>query len=499
MGRIARIIASPRITAAGVAALSAAACATAPDYAPPAVVETIAAADTDWAGADLIALNASADVSAWWRSFGGAELDALVVTLNAQSLTLEAARERIAQARARTRQARAGRLPQASLSLSGGQSGSRGFSGEVDWDEIYSASLSTSWDLDVFGAERNAQAAARLSEEAAALSARSTAHLLSAEVVRAYVSAWTLSERIAIQTELAESFRETAELTDARYRAGSQSTGALDVQIARQNLASAEAALPELKASLAVQVQAIDVLLGRRPGETTLTFALAPIDQGLAPLSPRAPADLLRRRPDVAAAELSYRAALADVATARANRLPNLSLSGTLTAQSSDVDDLFVADDLIGSLTAGLVQPIFQGGRLKAEVDRTEARARELAADYADAALSAVADVESALAFEAAAAEEIDLRGASLAAAELSDQIALERYASGQATILTVLETRRSVDSERQNLLLAQQSRLNARIDLVLAVGGDWGLAEPDADPAADLAADPGTPTESAS
>lgn len=459
--------------------LLAAACSLTPDYEAPALVSTFAETERYGAASGMRAHDASPVRLAWWEGFGGAELSALVEAMTADNLDLAAARERVDQARALTRQARAARLPSLTASVEAGGVRAPTFTRDAAWDELYSVTGAAAWDLDIFGGLRNAQRSAQLSEASSALAARALDQVLIAELVTAYINAWALSRRIAIARDTAESFAETATLTDQRYRAGSSQASALDVQIARQNQASAEAAIPELRALLAVQRQAIDVLLARPPGRTRVTFAEPPDAWALAALDPGAPADLLRRRPDVAVAELNYRAALADIGSARAQRYPSLSLSGSVTWQQNAAANPFDPEALIASLTAGLVRPVFQGGRLKAQVALAEAAARELASAYAAAALQAVAEVENALVFEAAYREEIALRRVSLEAAEVSDRVARERYASGQATILTVLETQRALNTARQDLVLAEQTRLDARVDLYLALGGDWRPARP--------------------
>jgi NodT family efflux transporter outer membrane factor (OMF) lipoprotein len=415
---------------------------------------------------------------AWWDTIGGAELAELIEALEAENLDLSGARARTDQARARSRQALSGRLPAMGLSVEAGERRGIGSTGPLDWEETYAATAGLTWDLDLFGGARNAHLAARLRFEAQKLGERTLFQALAAETTTGFVRAWTLKRQIEVADASAESFAETARLTDLRYRAGSPSVTALDVQLARQNEAAARAALPELRAALVLQVQGLDLLLGRPIGTTRLTFATPPDVTRLESLGVGVPADLLRRRPDVAAAELAYRAALADVGAARAQLLPSLTLSGSLGQQTGDASALFDPDQMIASLVAGLAAPLYQGGRLRAQVDLAEASARELASAYANAALRAISEVEAALVLEAAYEDELALRWRALEAAQISNRIAQERYASGQAPLLAVLEAQRALNAARLDLVLAEQKRLEARIDLFLALGGDWRMAE---------------------
>ena len=428
---------------------------------------------------DLSPTETEADAHRWWLTLGGAELDRLVGELQNQSLSVAAAEARVAQARALIRVTRAERLPTVSASVDGGgQLGNAfvpGLSGsDPEWSELYRAAINTDWNLDIFGAVRASEQAVRLRADSTALAAEALRQSLTVELVRGYVNAWTLQQQIELNRAIVEGFKRTAELTDQRYRAGSRTASLLDVQIARQNAASAAAAMPTLEAQYRNQLIAIDLLLGQLPGYTQLTFAgLLPVE-ALAPVSAGQPATLLLRRPDVALADLNWQAARFDLGAAQARRLPSLNLGVSFNHQSDDPSDLLDLDAWVGSVLAGLFAPIYQGGRLKAEVQRAEAVAAELAADYGQTTLNAVADVERALINEQAAHEQLERRDESLSAARLSDQIASDRYAAGQLSLLTLLETRRALDAARQDRILAEQSALDARIELYLALGGEW-------------------------
>lgn len=450
---------------------------------PPAAVQRVDAAASYVF--DLAPAAMEPDTNAWWRQLGGAELDELVRQLQNQSLSIAAAEARVAQARALTRVARAERLPNVSTSGDGGVQRGNAFlpglpGNEPEWNEIYRAALNADWNLDIFGAARASEQAASLRAEGNMLATAALRQSLTAELVRGYVNAWTLKQQIELNRAIVAAFERTTELTDQRYRAGSRTASLLDVQIARQNAASAAATVPALEAQYRNQLSAIDLLLGRLPGRTRLNLDGLTLAETPAPVSVGQPANLLFRRPDVALADLNWQAARLDLGAARARRLPSLNLAVSFSHQSEDPSDLLDLDDWVGSVLAGLFAPIYQGGRLKAEVQRAEAVAAELAADFAQAALSAVADVERALVNEQAAREQLIRRSESMAAAALSDRLATDRYAAGQVTLLTLLETRRALDAARQEHILAEQSVLNARIDLYLALGGDWFGADVD-------------------
>ncbi|MEO1039556.1 MAG: efflux transporter outer membrane subunit [Pseudomonadota bacterium] len=459
------------------AVLLVAACATTETPEPPGVIATLSS-DRLEGGQHAVAPSSFIFQDAWWVEIGGAPLDRLVAELQAKNLDVRAAVDRISQAEAAARSVGAVRLPQVSGEITAGGGRGPNAVGGFDGSESYGVSVAASWDTDIFGGRRAAARSAALSAAAAELNAQAVVQSAIAQLAEAYVGAWALGEQIRIAEALAQSFEDTAALTNQRYRTGSQTAGALDTLIARQNEVAARSALPELEALRAVQLQRIDLLLGRPPGSGATVPSVSPAAGALPPTPTSAPADYLLRRPDVAATALAFQAALADLDAAEAARRPSLALTGVIALQNSDIGDLFDADRLITDLAAGLTAPIFQGGRLKAEAERAAARASELANAYGQSALRAASDLERALALSAAYDQEIALREDSVAAAALSDQIASERYASGQASLLAVLETRRALNAAQRDLISAREAALNARIDLALAAGGGWGAPQ---------------------
>ena len=281
-------------------------------------------------------------------------------------------------------------------------------------------------------------------------------------MVSNWVAASTIKRQLALAEETAESFRTTFELTDKRNRAGSTEVSASDVQIARQNYDSALVDIPDLQTQLNVQLFEIDEQLARLPGATASSFiGTVLLDRGLN-LPIGVPADLLANRPDVAAAELSYRAALEDVGAARADLYPALSLSASLTFQGDSLSDVFSADTFIANLIASLTGPIFNGGRLRSEVRLQQAEAEELATAFARTTLAALIDVEQAVAQLVGINEQLKRLDDNVASAELSDTITQNRYRRGLGTLLSVLESQRTLNAARQNLILTEQAYLNA-------------------------------------
>ncbi len=462
-----------RTVAWSCAALLLAGCSLVPNPETPATVDAISNVSS-YSSYRETATEAPAQQVRWWQGIGDSELDALVTRLLTDNLDLQEARERVEQFKERAVQARSLRLPQASANLGASDSRNTDPLGNTGWNDSYSAAINTSFDTDIFGDSRSAHRAAKLSAEASLLSYFSLEQQSIAALTRNWLAAATLKRRLDLAHEIVESFRSTYELTAERYSAGSASTSASDVLIARQNLDSALTEIPNLETQLATQLLNIDQQLGLIPGATAKSFKgeLNVVSGLSAPLG--LPAELLTARPDVAAAELSYRAALQDVGSARASLFPGLSLTASLSFQNTDVSDLFDINDYIANLAGSLTQPIFQGGRLRSQVRLEQSQARELATAYARTALSALSEVETALAQQAGSLRELDRLTDALNSAIDANEIAQSRYRQGLLPLLSVLETQRGLNNARQNIILAEQRLQDARIALHLSLGGGW-------------------------
>jgi outer membrane protein TolC len=217
----------------------------------------------------------------------------------------------------------------------------------------------------------------------------------------------------------------------------------------------------------------LEVLLARYPGGDSLPGG-APLPASLTPVATGHPAELVTRRPDLIAAELRLTATGLDVRAARAALYPRLRLTASVGRSSIEAKDLLDEDFSIWSLAMGLVQPLFQGGRLRASLSAAEALQRQAAEAYLTAALAAFSEVEAALAAERFLHESLEALAVaadqSLAARDLAER----RYRSGLEEYLTVLESQRQATVSQSLLLLARRRQVEARIDLHLALGGDY-------------------------
>ncbi len=454
--------------------------------------------DQPFAAATRPAGDAEAIDPRWWRRFDDPVIDRLVESTVGGNFDLKASLARARQARAAREVARGDRLPTLSGNASatgqdrgdagafvptaGGAPGiGLGGQGGDDFIELYDLSLDVSWQTDLFGRLARLEQAASFDQTASRYDAVALAHTLVARAVQGRVAVATLETRVRLAKENVDSLRKTLEVVDGRYEAGVGDP--VQLRLARENVASAEANVPSLEAELAAERYALAVLTGVLPGalddlqgELELLPDLPPPPVGL-------PAGLLDRRPDVLASDFRFRAAQARVGASIAALFPNLTLSASAGTSSDVLDDLLDDGNFVYSIVGRLAQPIFQGGSLRANVRQSRAAVDEAAANYAGLVLDAIREVSEALVRERGARAEAEAVARALAEASAAEELARDRFGRGVGDLLTIFESERRRRAAEERLALTRQQVWNARINLHLALGGDWLSPEPDDTP----------------
>ena len=327
------------------------------------------------------------------------------------------------------------------------------------------------WVVDLFGATRRGVEASRASLEAAGFRKSDLAAATAAETARTYFDLITTCERIRIARETLTAQDNNLEIARFRFQAGLAS--ALDVEQARAQRAVTAASVPALERSEATLRYRLAVLTGSAPGTIDGQLdGLATIPTLTQPARADAPANVLRRRPDVRAAERSLAAATALIGAAKARLYPSLTLSGTLGSSALTLGGL--GDIFSDSLAASLVQPLFEGGALRSAVLQREASADEAFAAYRLTVLRALEEVENALTARNAASVRLGLLTEQVDAASAAAALARESYRAGLTDFQRLLETERSLLSARDGLALAQGDAASADVQLFLALGGGW-------------------------
>ena len=413
----------------------------------------------------------------WWRQFGHDGLNAAIDAALADNQDLAAALARIDQARASLRIAGAGRWPGVDAGLGstrtfisgdsfgGGFGSGSGFGGGGFGEGTsHQASVNVSYELDVFGRIRAQTAAAATRAVASAQDRAAIELLLLADVADGFITATGLRERLAIARANLLSNQQVLAIVEARLREGA--TSRLEVAQQRTTVANVEAAVAALEQQLRDNANALAVLQGVPPdGAPAGAPSLAALS--LPAIAPGLPALLLTRRPDLRRAEAELAAANADIGVARAAMLPTLTLGGS---GNFGIDPV----STIGSLAASLAAPIFQGGRLEGEVERTRARRAELLANYRQAVLTATREVEDALNAVNASARRRAALSVAAEEAQAATRLARERYLAGRIDFLTLLNSQVAEFSAEDAHVDARRAEFSAAIALYRALGGGW-------------------------
>lgn len=481
-----------RLLAAALAAAAAAGCTVGPDYrrpampAPPAFAEAASTARTAVTAAEP-------DLTAWWSVFRDPVLDGLVRQGLADSPDLQSAAARVREARDQVRQAAAAELP--SLNASGnaigfnsnrksGGGAAAGGSGALGLPipshlNLYSAGFDASWEVDLFGGTRRAIEAAQAEAEAQVWTRRDAQVSLAAEIANDYLALRAIQARSALGEAELQRQRDLFRLIQARRQAGFVT--ALDVNQQSTQVAIAAAQLPQLDAQARVQVHALAVLLGQPP--EALAARLRPVATGAAetalpPPPPTLPvglpSDLLRRRPDIRAAERRLAAANARIGQQEAALYPKLNLIGLASFAGTSLGDLFSSQNLSSVGIGMLSQPIFNGGRTRAAIAAAREERTQALLAYRTTVLGAFRDVEDALARYAAEDRRRGHLLQSLTAARGSLAIAENQYRVGMVDFSSVLDAENRALNSQDQLVQADAQALSDLVSLYKALGGGW-------------------------
>ena len=465
-------------TAAAVLLAGLAGCAVGPDYQPPAVplepAFVNASATTPPAP--------GADIATFWRAFADPLLSQLVERALAANGDVRIAAARLQEARATLRGADAERLPEIGVAGFAGRSLTTesqlpGVSRSDRTGNAFDAGFTARWELDLFGRNRRASeaAAAQLDASAAGVHAAQTA--VAAEVARNYLELRGLQQRLEVARQSLVNQRDTLRLTTVRLDAGRGTR--FDVARAQSLHDSTEATLPLLQAAIDRAAYRLATLTAQPPRVVAGLVAkpeLLPIlpvtDLSALPLG--TPEQLLRRRPDLVAAERQLAAATAGIGIATADLFPRLSLTGLIGFASNRVVDLGGRDSQQYSLGAGLSWPILDFGRVRSRIDASEARAAQSLAAYEQSVSIALEETEGALSQFTRSAEQAGKLAGAAASAEEATRLSRRRFDAGAVDLLVVLDAERQSLAARDALVQSQVGQATALVAIYRALGGGW-------------------------
>lgn len=479
----------------------AAGCATMPEYKEP----NLPLSDTWSVPVEGGASVETTDLTRWWEQLNDEELNTLMVEALRVNLDIKVARARLREARANRGIIAPDRLPQVNATASfkrsrqsentnfgggagagaagalgaasgaGGGGGFGGFGGGMS--NLFEAGFDAQWELDIFGQVGKELEAADADIAAAQEGLRNTQSVLVSEVAREYLEVRAAQRRLGVAMENIAIQKDSVEIAKSRFDAGLSSE--LDVKQAEAQLSATEATVPTLEAAVTSGILRLAILT-RRPGGELLPELNAkvtwPEKPAVVPIGLQS--DLLRRRPDVRQAERELAAATARISVAVAELYPKFSLTGRFGGQSSELETLNIGAGRFWSFGPGMTLPIFDRGKIKANIEVQNARTDAALATYEKTVLVALDESQTALVEFAKEQRRLASLQEAVAANQRALDIADELYRQGLADFLNVIQAQDARLASQDAVIISEATVLQKMVALYKAVGGGWPLQE---------------------
>ncbi|HZZ42921.1 MAG TPA: efflux transporter outer membrane subunit [Tepidisphaeraceae bacterium] len=468
------------LSAAVLSALVIAGCKVGPDYKAPTTQVAVKWSEPLGQGPTTQpALN-----QLWWRRFNDPELNSLVVRAARSNLDVKLAAARVREARALRRLAGADEYP--TVDVGGSYTHSRNTFGAtgssqsaasipspgVEYD-LYRAGFDASWEIDVFGGvRRNIEAAT--ADVQAAMEARNSALVsLVAETALNYVQLRGFQERLKIAQDNIHVQQQSLDLTRTKFQAGLISE--LDVSRAQAQVAVTEAQIPSVEQSIRQTIHRLEVLLAVQPGALAEELSPAKAIPGTPPVVPIGiPSDVLRRRPDVRQAERNLAAATARIGFATADLFPKFSLTGSIGYQATQFGNLGSNNNMYYSIGPGITWPIFDAGRIRANIKIANARQEEAFIQWQQAVLQSLSDTEVALVAYTQEQARFQKLTEAVEANKRAVATSTQLYERGLGDFLNVLDAQRDLFASQDAEVVSRQTVSTNLVQLYKALGGGW-------------------------
>lgn len=426
----------------------------------------------------------------WWTLFDDARLNELIVEALAHNPDARIAAARVMEARSFLRISNADRLPTINLEgdatrskqseASLAQQGLGDIPGFPTHQTLYTVQGTVGFELDLWGKYQRASESARAQLLSSEYGREATKLSLTGEVARVYYSLIAAAEQLARGRDTLASRQEAVKLEKLRFDSGESDE--FTFKRAEADAAATRVSTRQLELQVVQLTNALGVLLGRSP-QALVDEAITV--QGISLPAPvqlpaALPSSVLEQRPDIGAAEAALDASAADIGVARAQLFPSISITGAFGSVSPELDDLFTGPADMWTASGGILQPLFQGGRLRANVSRAEALREQRKAEYARTVQQAFREVLDTLQGQSLIVGVREANDEQVAALSRATELAELRYEQGDIAYLELLDVRRGLYQAQIDLVAAQRDALLNTIDLALAVGGGLGeQAEP--------------------
>ena len=423
----------------------------------------------------------------WVGKIGGSELRGLVDTAISNNQDLKVAAARVDRAGAEAKIAGAGRLP--SLGLGGDTRRDKqnfigfpfaGGGGGVpsNISQQFGVNLNAAWEVDVWGRAKAGQEAAIADAQARAYEYEAARVSLAGQVTKAWLALGEANEQVELAGDAVQAAGILADAVRERFdRAIADGGGtASQVRLTESERSTRQGALAQRKQERERVLRQLEILMGKYPSGSLSTGARLPVFPGKTPAG--LPSELLLRRPDILAAERSLASSGRKVKQRKLARFPSLSLTGSAGTTTESIRDVLSSDFGVWSVGGSLTQPIFQGGEIRGEIEKAKATEREEGAILQKVVLDAFGEVEQALVAEMFLSERERAGKSAAGLAKEAAERAGEEYSAGTGDVLTLIDaTQRMIDSASQYVAI-RRLRLENRVDLHLALGGDFRSAK---------------------
>lgn len=415
----------------------------------------------------------------WIKTFNDRDMERLVDESLENNFDLARAAAVLEAAKEGAIIGRAARFPTVGLSGSGARTqNGNGPLADITRTSDYGLTLDASWEMDLWGRLRDLDHAAYEDYVSAQADFRSAKLSLAANTAKAWFDLITAGQQVQLAVTTLESFVRNYRIIERNYKAGDDTASPLDVQFARTNVASAERALVNSRLGRDEAARPLEVLLGRYPKAELKARDELPVPNAKVPSG--LPSELLWRRPDLVAAAADLRSSAKRADAARKDLLPSLSLTGRGTSTSAGLSEILIDPEyIVWNVAASLAQTVYAGGEPSARARQALAGNEAAVRNFAAVALEAFREVESALATERSLAEQIKFLDIELKQAALAETQASRDYSEGLVGILEILEAQRRAVDARNSMILLRNQRLQNRVDLHLALGGDFATLPP--------------------
>lgn len=413
----------------------------------------------------------------WIAKIGGSELGKLVDEALANNQDLRAASARLDRAAAEAGFAGSGRLPSLGLDADTRRSKQNfiGFPfGGSNISQQFGVQLNASWELDVWGRVKAGQEAAIANAEARNYEYQAARVSLAAQIAKAWLALCESNEQVALATEGVAASKILADSVRERFERAvdTDSGSAAQVRLTEVEFANRTEMLAQRKQERERVLRQLEILLGRYPSGTLADHAVLPKFPGNTPAG--LPSELLQRRPDVLAAERIFASSGRRVKERKLARFPSLRLTGSGGTTSESIRDVLNSDLGVWSIGGGITQPIFQGGAIAGGIEVAKAEDRENLALLKKTVLAAFGEVEQALVADHFLAQRENAMRQSTETSTEAAERAADEYSAGTGDVLTLIDATRAKIDNNSRYVAIKRLRLENRIDLHLALGGDF-------------------------